>query len=196
MGCSLYLYDTNSGMSYLMEQDESAYPNVFTADVPESCSNVVFYRALTSVDNPTTDTENAYNLMPATLSKTNNCYTLVSYPDGGTPTGSTGPYVAEQAPSFMLSTLYFDNSSTNWSNVYVYGWGYGMNNETIPMTQIPGTQIWKVELPQPIPDGIETFLFKDTEGNEVWKNKTDNVTVKEPNNCYKGGAGTWSVYNG
>jgi alpha-amylase len=197
MGCNVYLYDNASGTSYLMEQDTSAYPNVFTAEVPDSCSSVTFYRALTPVDDPNSGT-GAYNLMPATLSKSDNCYTLTDYPEGGSPEGSTGPYVEEQAPSFQLSTVYFDNSATKWSSVYVYGWGYGINQETIEMTQIAGTDIWVAELPQAIPDGVKTFLFKETKGtgSTDWNNKTGDVTVQEPYNCYVGGSNTWTTYNG
>ena len=200
MGCSVYAYDNSTGESYVMEQDTEAYPNVFIAEVPKSCTNVTLYRAMAAVTDPTATTE-AYNLMPATLSETNNCYILNAFPDGGAPDFSVGPYVAESAPEFELSRLYVDNSAAKWDDIYVYGWGYGMFNDTTQMTKIEGTDIWYLDLPDSIPSGVETFLLKNTAGGTEWVKQSANVTITEPYNCYKisatnKGEGTWYTYNG
>lgn len=200
MGCNVYAYDCNSGESYIMLQDENAYPNVFVADVPQTFTSAIFYRSLAPIENPETD-EEAYNLMTGTLSMENNCFTLTSYDDAAsTYQSSVGPYVAESAPEFELSRLYVDNSEANWSEIYVYGWGYGMNSDTTALTQITGTNIWYVDLPQSIPTGVETFLLKNTAGGSDWKIQSANLTVQENMNCYKlsssnKGQGTWSYYS-
>lgn len=195
MGCSLYLYDKATGESYYMPQDTDAYPQVYVTEVPKSCTDVIFYRALGVVDNPEAvkDTE-AYNLQYATLSETNNCYT---WNDSD---GFVGPYVADSAPSFSLERVYFDNSVAKWSEVYVYGWGAGLNNTTHAMTHIQGTDIWYLDLPQAIPDGTTTFLFKNTAGGDNWDLQSANITVTSPYNCLKlnstaGGDVTWYTYN-
>lgn len=194
MGCSVFLYDKNSGESYYMAQDMNAYPNVFVADVPKTCTDVIIYRALGVVDNPA-ESDSAYNLQHATLSETNNCYKWES--SGGT----VGPYVAEQPPQFELKKLYFDNSVAKWSEVYVYGWGYNLGNTTHAMTNISGTDIWYIELPTAIPDGVETFCFKNTPGggSSDWDKQTANITVTSPHNCLKlngksGSNVTWYTY--
>jgi hypothetical protein len=70
-----------------------------------------------------------------------------------------------------------------------------MTNDTIALEKVSGN-IWKVELPEAIPDGIETFLLKDTEGSKTWVNQTPNIKVNMPNNCYVLSSGTWETYNG
>ena len=174
----------------------SAYPNVFYAEVPKTCKDVIFYRALSVVNDPANSPDSAYNLQYATLSETNNCYTWAN--EGGT----VGPYVEEQAPSFSLERLYFDNSVAKWSEVYVYGWGYGLGNTTHAMTNISGTDIWYLDLPQAIPDGTETFCFKNTPGGSSadWDLQSANITITSPHNCLKlnstsGGDVTWYTYN-
>lgn len=194
MGCNLYLYDKTSSNSYLMTKDESAYPNVYVTEVPLSCSDVIFYRALSPVADPANDSS-AYNLQKATISQTNNCYT---WEESG---GKVGPYVSESAPTFSLSRLYVDNSEAKWSEVYIYGWGAGLNSTTYALTNISGTDIWYYDLPEPISDGIATFLLKNTagSGNGDWDKQSANVKITSPYNCYKisstnKGEGTWSTY--
>ena len=189
MGAEPYVYDKASGESYLMVKDESAYPEVFTADVPLSVSDVTIYRATSALSDPS----EGYNQINCTFSEKNNCYRLNDYPDGGSPDGAVEPYVAEEQPD-ALTTLYVKNDK-NWSNVYIYGWGYGMANDTLPLEKVSGN-IWKIDLPQPIPDGIKTFLLKDTEGADSWVNKTNDITVDMPNNCFVLSTGKWEKYNG
>lgn len=189
MGAEPYVYDNSTGESYLMVRDLSAYPQVFTAEVPKTLSSATIYRATSAL----TDPSEGYNQIDVTFSETNNCYRLNDYPTGGEPDGAVEPYVAEQQPE-SLTTLYVKNDK-NWSNVYIYGWGYGMTNDTIALEKVSGN-IWKVELPEAIPDGIETFLLKDTEGSKSWVNQTANIKVNMPNNCYVLSSGTWETYNG
>ncbi len=191
MGSEPYLYDNATGQSYLMERDLDAYPFVFTAEVPITLTDGVIYRYTAPLETP----DAGYNQMNVSYSQTNNCYTLNSFPDGGQPDGIMGPYVPETPPAFSLSRLYVENDK-GWNAVYLYGWGYGIDNSnTMDMTQIPGTNIWYIDLPEPIPDGVETFLLKDTPGAEEtdWKNQTANVMVQEPYNCYKL-SGSWTTY--
>lgn len=191
MGSEPYVYDTATGQSYLMVQDTSVYPQVFYASVPTSLTDAIIYRATAPIDNPETSSE-AYNLMPVTFSTTNNCYRLKDFPLGGQPDGAVEPYVAEEQPD-SLSTLYVLNDK-GWSNVYIYGWGYGIYNSTLPLEKIEGTDYWKIELPEPIPDGIKTFLLKDTEDPKSFVNQTEDITVNMPNNCFVLSSGTWTTY--
>lgn len=189
-----YLYDVSTGTSYLLTKDPDAFPEVFTADVPATFGEAVFYRALAPVDDPTSD-EGAYNVITGlNFSKDTNCYNLKSFPDGGEAVGSMEPYVAEEKPD-ELTTLYVKNDA-GWSGVYLYGWGYGLSDtDTVALENI-GNNIWKIDLETPIPSGIETFLLKGTPGKTDWSKKTPNITVDCPNNMYVLSSNTWTTYTG
>ena len=195
MGTNLYAFDNDTKQSYQLEQDTDDYPNVFKAEVDNSVTNVTFYRALEMVDEmskPST-TGPVYNAWNATVSSTNNCYTLISVDDAtGAATATVGPYVKEDAPEWALDVVYFDNSKSKWKTVCIYGWGNGMYNEVFKMTQIEGTDIWKFELPEPIYPGTECFLFKETNDTKNWNKKTPNVKVTEGKNLYDGSKKAWS----
>ncbi len=196
-GVSLFAYDLSTGDSYLFEKDDSAYPNVYTVEVPESVSNVSAYRSLSEVDETpvASETGPVYNCWNAKVNPKNNCITL-----SADEIVSVGPYVEEQAPEFELDRVYFDNSKAKWSDVYIYGWAEsGLGNVAAHMTQIPGTNVWYYDFDTPLLPGSKCFLFKDTE--TTWKNQTVDILIVDGKNCYTANAGsktggTWSVYNG
>ena len=187
-GVSLFAYDLNTGVSYQLIQDENAYPNVYTAEVPASVTSVSVYRYLDEIDERPVggDAGNVYNCWDATVSKTNNCITLDN--DEGV---TTGPYVAEEKPAFSLSRVYFDNSKANYSDVYIYGWGEsGLNNASAHMTKIAGTDIWYYDFDTPLLPGSKCFLFKDTAS--TWNTQTADMTVVDGKNCFRANPGSKS----
>ncbi len=187
-GVSLFAYDLNTGVSYQLEQDTDAYPNVYTAEVPATVTKVSVYRYLDEVDERPVggDTGNVYNCWDATVSKTNNCITLDN--DEGV---TTGPYVAEEKPAFTLSRVYFDNSKANYSDVYIYGWAEsGLGNAAAHMTKIAGTDIWYYDFDTPLLPGAKCFLFKDTE--TTWNTQTADMTVVDGKNCFRANPGSKS----
>ena len=190
MGTNLYAYDYATGESYQMLLDPEDYPNVYTASVPAEVTEVGIYRALEPLETLSTpsDAGPVYNLWKVTVDSQNNSVTLAD--DAKTTT--TGPYVKEEKPEWTLDVVYVDNSQTKWKEVYIYGWGYGLNNEAYPMTQIEGTDIWMYELPEPMYPGSPCFLFKDT--LSTWKNQTGDLGAVEGKNLYDLKAKSWSVY--
>ncbi|MDD6989247.1 alpha-amylase family glycosyl hydrolase [Ruminococcus sp.] len=185
-GVTLFVYDNSTGESYVLEKDENAYPNVYTAEVPETMTSCVIYRYLEAVyETPVAgDTGNVYNCWSAKVSKTNNCVTLSNDEQV-----SVGPYVAEEKPAFELSRVYFDNSKTKWSEVYIYGWAEsGLGNAAVAMTKIEGTNIWYYDFATPLSPGAKCFLFKDTES--TWNNQTNDIVVTKDMNCYLANAGS------
>ena len=191
-GVTLFVYDDGTGESYVLEKDENAYPNVYTAEVPETMKSCVVYRYLEAVyETPVGgDTGNVYNCWSAKVSKTNNCVTLSNDEQV-----SVGPYVAEEKPAFELSRVYFDNSKAKWSEVYIYGWAEsGLEKKTALMTKIEGTNIWYYDFATPLSPGANCFLFKDTPGGgpSDWYTQTDDVTVTKDKNCYLANAGSKS----
>lgn len=194
-GVTLFVYDNSTGESYVLEKDENAYPNVYTAEVPSTMTSCMVYRYLEAVyETPVGgDTGNVYNCWSAKVSKTNNCVTLSNDEQV-----SVGPYVAEEKPAFELSRVYFDNSKTKWSEVYIYGWAEsGLGNAAVAMTKIEGTNIWYYDFATPLSPGAKCFLFKDTES--TWNNQTNDIVVTKDMNCYLANAGSktggsWSYY--
>lgn len=187
-GVSLFAYDLNTGISYQLEQDTDAYPNVYTAEVPATVTNVSVYRNLSEVDEKPVggDDGNVYNCWDATVSKTNNCITL-----SNDEAVSTAPYVPEQKPAFTLSRVYFDNSKANYNDVYIYGWAEsGLANAAAHMTKIPGTSIWYYDFDTPLNPGAKCFLFKDTES--TWETQTSDITVVDGKNCFRANPGSKS----
>lgn len=187
-GVSLFAYDLNTGASYQLVKDEDAYPNVYTAEVPNTLSKVCVYRYLDEIDERPVggDAGNVYNCWDATVSKTNNCIKLAN-----DESVTTGPYVAETKPAFSLSRVYFDNSKAKYSDVYIYGWAEsGLGNEAAHMTKIAGTDIWYYDFDTPLLPGSECFLFKDTE--TTWITQTNNITVVDGKNCFRANPGSKS----
>ena len=194
-GVSLFVYDSNSGESYSLEKDVDAYPNVYTAEVPATMTSCVVYRFLEPVfETPVGgDTGNVYNCWSAKVSTDKNCVTLSNDEQV-----SVGAYVPEERPAFTLSRVYFDNSKTKWSEVYIYGWAESkLGNKAVLMTQIEGTNIWYYDFATPLTPGSKCFLFKNTES--TWDMQTDDMTVTDGKNCFLANAGnkaggSWYLY--
>ena len=187
-GVSLFAYDLNTGVSYQLEQDTDAYPNVYTVEVPATVTNVSVYRSLSEVDEKPVggDDGNVYNCWDATVSKTNNCITL-----SNDEAVSTAPYAPEQKPAFTLSRVYFDNSKAHYTDVYIYGWAEsGLGNAAVHMNKIAGTDIWYYDFGTPLSPGANCFLFKDTES--TWVTQTNDLTVADGKNCFRANPGSKS----
>lgn len=187
-GVSLFAYDLDTGVSYQLEQDTDAYPNVYTVEVPATVTNVSVYRNLSEVDEKPVggDDGNVYNCWDATVSKTNNCITL-----SNDEAVSTAPYAPEQKPAFTLSRVYFDNSKAHYTDVYIYGWAEsGLGNAAAHMNKIAGTDIWYYDFDTPLSPGANCFLFKDTES--TWVTQTNDLTVADGKNCFRANPGSKS----
>ena len=54
------------------------------------------------------------------------------------------------------TAIMFDNTSTEWTDVYIYGWAYGFSGEFLPMTQVAGTNLYYYILPEDVPVATPT----------------------------------------
>lgn len=65
---------------------------------------------------------------------------------------------ADPAPTVVPkgSVIMFDNTATEWTEVYIYGWAYGFAGEFLPMTQIAGTNRYYFVLPEDVPVATPT----------------------------------------
>lgn len=94
-------------------------------------------------------------------------------------------------------TIYFDSTGTNWSEVYIFGWNFGLNGFA-PMTLVEGN-VYSYTFAQGTVDGTEGFLF--TNKTDWSDQQTINVSTVAGKNFYtklagggKTWAGTWDVY--
>lgn len=196
---SLFAYDLDSGKSYRLEQiHKTAYPYyIYMAEVPSNVTDVSIYRFTDAVENPPTEfsdnSGNVYSCWDTAVSSIKNCITMSEdY------VLSADEYADDISLDFSLSRVYFDNSKTKWSEVYIYGWGEsGLNGASVLMKQITGTDVWYYDFNIPIPAGSKVFLFKDTKS--TWENQTEDVIVWNGMNCYLANkenktGGLWYLY--
>ena len=107
-------------------------------------------------------------------------------------------------PSEDERTIYFDNSQTKWSGVYIYGWSFGLEEVAIEMEN-EGNNIWSYTFYDVLPDdGVKGFLFTDrATSKNAWTSGTvqtvdlateegKNLFVPTPGNGNI--SGTWDVY--
>ena len=69
----------------------------------------------------------------------------------------TAPPVENIVPAGTV--VLYDNISTEWTDVYIYGWKFGFYGEILPMTQIAGTNLYFYILPEDVKLGEEFCLF-------------------------------------
>lgn len=72
------------------------------------------------------------------------------------------------------TAIMFDNSSAQWTDVYLYGWAYGFAAEFLPMTQIAGTNLYYYILPEDVPVGTNFCLFVN---KNTWAGATQTKDV-------------------
>lgn len=72
------------------------------------------------------------------------------------------------------TAIMFDNSSAQWTDVYLYGWAYGFAAEFLPMTQIAGTNLYYYILPENVPVGTNFCLFVN---KNTWAGATQTKDV-------------------
>lgn len=78
--------------------------------------------------------------------------------------------------------IVFDNSQTNWENVYLYSWGMGYFGDFVPMDAGENNTFTAVA-PVDVEAGTECFLFTNTTD---WSGKqTPNIVTQENKNTYK-----------
>lgn len=89
----------------------------------------------------------------------------------------------DTAPAITAgSHIFFDNTNTQWTDVYFYAWNYGYFGDSVPMEKVGDTNIYKIVVPQDVPNGAEYFLFKSAED---WSGQqTANQTVETGKNTY------------
>lgn len=99
--------------------------------------------------------------------------------------------VEPEADPDKLTTIYFDNSTKKWANVYIYLWGgAGANGwPGTKMTRIGTTNYWSFDLTG---NTCVNCIFNNGSGGG--SNQTGDLTVPtDGTNCHNGSS--WSTYN-
>lgn len=68
---------------------------------------------------------------------------------------ATSASAAENSVIPKGTAIMFDNTSTEWTDVYIYGWAYGFSGQFLPMTQVTGTNLYYYILPEDVPVGVD-----------------------------------------
>jgi hypothetical protein len=196
----------------VMDYDEDL--NAFYVELPEDWSSLSIYRTPFETEEEDFDINSAWDDTTQTgviLNKWTNLGDKGSY-NSYKITGDGTGYYDTYDPNASVDTertIYFDNSTTKWSTVYIYGWSYGLSNETVEMTN-EGNNIWSYTFTdeQPV-DGVNGFLFVNkaitTSADWTGATQTANVATEAGKNLYVPSTttdslghltGSWSTYNG
>ena len=116
-GCKLFVYNTDTQESIQLEQNETG--SYFLTTIDESWQNLAFYRLdpLDPGDDVVGTAINKWEGLPARES--NDCFNVTA--DGS---GTWTMYDPNEETG--ARTIYFDNSVTQWEQVYIYGWSFGL----------------------------------------------------------------------
>lgn len=100
--------------------------------------------------------------------------------------GAVSASAVEEDPTPAItagSHIFFDNTNTQWTDVYFYAWNYGYFGDSVPMEKSDkGPNMYEIVVPQDVPNGAEYFLFKSAKD---WSGQqTANQTVETGKNTY------------
>lgn len=202
MGGKMWVYNNATTEFTVMDYDEES--NCFYTELPVEWMELSFYRTPYEITEEDFDINNPWSdetQSGVILNKWEhlgsrgdcNCYKITG--DGEGLYTTYNPNVEPEDER----TIYFDNSKTKWSNVYIYGWSFGISNEFIQM-EPEGNDIWSYTFYDDLPiDGVKGFLFVNSTN---WSGATQTVdlSTEEGKNLFvptPGGnklSGTWEVY--
>ncbi len=202
MGGKMWVYNDATTEFTVMDYDEES--NCFYTELPTKWMELSFYRTPYEITEEDFDINNPWSdetQSGVILNKWEhlgsrgdcNCYKITG--DGEGLYTTYNPNVEPEDER----TIYFDNSKTKWSNVYIYGWSFGISNEFIQM-EPEGNDIWSYTFYDDLPiDGVKGFLFVNSTN---WSGATQTVdlSTEEGKNLFvptPGGnklSGTWEVY--
>lgn len=202
MGGKMWVYNEATAEFTVMDYDEES--NCFYTELPTKWMELSFYRTPFETTEQDFDINNPWSdetQSGVILNKWEhlgsrgdyNCYKITG--DGE---GLYTTYDPNVEPDDER-TIYFDNSQTKWSNVYIYGWSFGISNEFIQM-EPEGNDIWSYTFYDDLPiDGVKGFLFVN---RTSWSGATQTVDLatEEGKNLFvptpDGNklSGKWEVY--
>ena len=202
MGGKMWVYNDATTEFTVMDYDEES--NCFYTELPVEWMELSFYRTPYEITEEDFDINNPWSdetQSGVILNKWEhlgsrgdcNCYKITG--DGEGLYTTYNPNVEPEDER----TIYFDNSKTKWSNVYIYGWSFGISNEFIQM-EPEGNDIWSYTFYDDLPiDGVKGFLFVNSTS---WSGATQTVdlSTEDGKNLFvptPGGnklSGTWEVY--
>ena len=213
-GGKLWLYndDTDAKIAAVeYDTNEGGISGYFYFYLPNDWVNISIYRTPFDTTEETFDKNKPWDEATQTgiiLNKwehigdrgENNAYKIIA--DGAPGVFETFDPKAPK-PDEDERTIYFDNSKTMWTTVYIYGWSFGLEKEFIPL-ESEGNNIWSYTFYDTLPiDGVTGFLFVN---QTDWTGaiQTGDLATTEGKNLFVPSgsgvagvklSGTWDVYN-
>lgn len=176
-----YIYGWNYGLQgEFIQMEKEDYEGVFSFTLPQSSADGSQYFYFTN--------KNAWDgqeqTVPLGTIADKNFYTLYSRDETGKWTGMwshmvpapTNPTQPPTDPNIILAgtQILFDNTNTQWADIYLYGWKYGFNGEFRKMQKMGASDLYTYTLPQDVPVGEEFCVFVNKDN---WENAQQTVNV-------------------
>lgn len=176
-----YIYGWNYGLQgEFIQMEKEDYEGVFSFTLPQSSADGSQYFYFTN--------KNAWDgqeqTVPLGTIADKNFYTLYSRDETGKWTGMwshivpapTNPTQPPTDPNIILAgtQILFDNTNTQWADIYLYGWKYGFNGEFRKMQKIGASDLYAYTLPQDVPVEEEFCVFVNKDN---WENAQQTVNV-------------------
>ena len=213
-GCKLWAYNNDTGAfmeSTGYESNDGGICGYFYFDLPSDWVNLSIYRTPFDTTKETFDLNSPWNEETHTgiiINKwerlgdkgTNNAFKATA--DGQ---GFYETFDPDAKKSGETSrTIYFDNSKTKWSSVYIYGWSFGLSEEFVQMESV-GNDIYSYTFKDTLPmDGVNGFLFVESTTWGDASRQTNDLATQEGKNLFVPAptgltgikvSGSWDVYN-
>lgn len=97
--------------------------------------------------------------------------------------GAVSASAAEDVAFEAGSKMFFDNTNTQWDNIYFYAWSNGYYGDFVPMQPVEGEEnLYSLVVPQAVPNGDSYFLF--TNSTDWTGSQTDNQSATAGYNTY------------
>lgn len=103
----------------------------------------------------------------------------------------------QATPLSDVTTVYFDNSVTGWSEAYAYVWSDNVSAKAISGTKV-ATNVYKFS----IPAQYTKILFKNTSGTSGWDKQTADLNIPTadgqifvPSSSSNKTGGSWKLYS-
>ncbi len=219
-GGKMWVYNDDTGEAIAAkdyQENPDGVAGYFIFDLPEGWINLSIYRTPFDTTKETFDINSKWDETTQTGvilnswehigdRKSYNAYKIIG-------DGVPGLYETfdPNAPKSQETerTIYFDNRKSKWTNVYIYGWSFGIDQKWIQMEPLVDTNgndldIWSYTYYDTLPiDGVTGFLFVNKTSWSGAKQTGDLATESGKNifvaNESAGSdgkySGTWDVYN-
>ncbi len=197
VGDTLYFCSTteySTVYAYIWKKDGSSYNTWDSEEAMTPLGNIdgKYYYSYTLIGSSTTDFDRVIfkkgsgdaNKLTSdvTIDSNNNCYDLDNTSWSTYSGGSSGT---------TTKTVYFDNSDSQWENVYAWVWKSGNDGESVQLTRVGTTNVYSME----VSTDKDCVIFKPNSGTNFDPPRTKDLTSSLSNNMADGYMFSFSNYS-